>query len=564
METTDKIHVANLVELMLLNGIRTVVISPGSRNAPLTIAFDSHPQIKTYLVHDERVAAFFALGLSEGLGQPVALSCTSGSAALNYAPALVEAYYRQIPLFVLTADRPEFLIDQGDGQCIRQNNIYQNFIKYDCALPEEDFSQDYIEESNSVVKSAIAHLVSIPQGPVHINIPLHEPLYNIAEFSVSNAPSPVQTNSTQVSISAEKVNELVEIWQNAEKKLIIIGQLSNPDEIKPLLDVIAQQNSVSVLVENTSNLQNYYKYNHCIDRSLGTINENEIEAFKPDLILSFGGAIVSKKIKAFFRKNRPSHNWRLGLYLVNEDTFLSKTENIQVNPSAFLKILAKCDEVSFSNYGQLWKQRDFIAMEKHHAFMMSAPFSDLLVTDFILDTLPDGSILQMANSSVVRYCQLFNPISGIKYYANRGVSGIDGSTSTAVGMAKALPNELVTLITGDISFFYDSNGLWIDKLPDNLRIFLINNNGGGIFDILEGSRNSKQNNLFVAPHKAKASSICEAFGVDYNYCQNIEALEKVIHDFFLKSKNKRPKLMEIDTADCLNHETLLAYFNFIR
>jgi len=563
MKTTNKQHIIELVDAMVVNGIHDVVISPGSRNAPLTIAFIAHPNIKLHLIHDERVAAFYAIGLAEGSGKPVAICCTSGSAALNYAPAIAEAYYRQIPVLILTADRPAQLIDQGDGQCIRQNNIYSNFIKSSFKLPEEAESQLYVDGSNTAVLSAIADLKSVPTGPVHINIPLHEPLYQVTERKESNAEK-VTEQQIVPAIEAKKETELKNIWQQTEKKLIIVGQLSQADHIKPYLDILAQQNSVAILVENTSNSQNFSIFNHSIDRSLATISETEIKSFEPDLILSLGGAIVSKKIKVFLRSASSKHNCRLGLYLVDEDTFLSKTETINISPADFLKVIADQDEICFSNYSQLWKGKDLEAMDKHQDFLKTAPFSDLLVTDLILDTLPDGTSLQMANSSVVRYCQLFNPIYGVKYYANRGVSGIDGSTSTAVGMARAKPNELVTLISGDISFFYDSNGLWIDPLPANLRIFLINNNGGGIFNILEGSRKSSQNKLFVAPHKAKASSICEAYGVEYLYTDSIESMESEMSSFYEESKTNRPKLMEVNTSDCPNHETLMDYFSALK
>ena len=564
METTDKKHIAFLVSLMVQNDIQHVVLSPGSRNAPLTIAFDSHPDIKHYLIHDERVAGFFALGLAEGLGKPVALSCTSGSAALNYSPAIVEAYYRQIPLFILTADRPGYLIDQGDGQCIRQDGLYDNYIKSAFRMLEDELnSEQNIADNKVIANEAIADLLSIPLGPVHVNIPLNEPLYQLSDYSHEITADKLEIIKPELGLSEQKKQELIDIWKDTDKKLIIVGQLNQPEQIQNILATLGQQSSVAILVENTSNLQNFQVYNHSIDRSLTLISEKEIEEFNPELILSFGGAIVSKRIKAFLRNCNPKHNWRLGHYLVDEDTFLSKTENILSPPIYFLTALSNLDEERFSNYSQRWKSIDFQAMERHQLFLESAPFSDLTVIDLILDTLPDQSILQMANSSVVRYCQLFNPIQGIKYYANRGVSGIDGSTSTAVGMAKALPNELVTLITGDISFFYDSNGFWIDDLPANLRIFLINNNGGGIFNILEGSRKSKQNKLFVAPHKAKASSICEAFGVDYFYCHSIESLEENIHDFYLKKRSGRPKLIEVDTGNCPNHDTLMAYFEFL-
>ncbi|MDX1349998.1 MAG: 2-succinyl-5-enolpyruvyl-6-hydroxy-3-cyclohexene-1-carboxylic-acid synthase [Putridiphycobacter sp.] len=560
MDTTDKRHISALVEQMVLNDITTVVISPGSRNAPLTIAFESHPEINFYVIHDERVAAFFALGLAEGLGKAVALTCTSGSATLNYSPAIVEAYYRQIPLLVLTADRPAYLIDQGDGQCMRQDGIYQNFIKAAYKLPEAS-EESMVDQSIATVNSAIEKLLTVPQGPVHINIPLHEPLYQIAKKTEHHSLLRLNFDSNTVKNPISKA--LLEHYQQAEKVLIIVGQLTEADQLKPLLDAIVQQSAVAVLVENTSNLQNFYAYNHCIDRSLALIKPDEIELFRPDLLISIGGAIVSKKIKAFLRQNPPKHNWRIGIYTIDEDTFLSKTENIIVNPADVLKQLANTSG-AISNYGQLWKAKDFEAMEKHSAFLQTAPFSDLLVTHFIIDTLPDHSILQMANSSVVRYCQLFNPISSIRYFANRGVSGIDGSTSTAVGMAVAKPDELVTLITGDISFFYDSNALWIENLPSNLRIFLINNNGGGIFNILEGSRKAKQNKLFVAPHKAKAQFICEAFDVMYFYADSMASLESNINEFYQFSDEGQPKLLEINTANCLNHEVLISYFEYIK
>ncbi|MFK8045492.1 MAG: 2-succinyl-5-enolpyruvyl-6-hydroxy-3-cyclohexene-1-carboxylic-acid synthase [Crocinitomicaceae bacterium] len=563
MKTTDKQHIVELVDVMAANGIHDVVISPGSRNAPLTIAFSTHPNINVHLIHDERVAAFYALGLAEGKGSPTAICCTSGSAALNYAPAIAEAYYRQIPLLILTADRPANLIDQGDGQCIRQNNVYSNFIKSEFTLPEETDNLSFKNESNDVVIQALSDLQSVPTGPIHINVPLHEPLYAVVEKEESKAKiinnAPAESNLTR-----QKEIELQDIWQSTEKKLIIIGQLSQAYNIKPYLDILAQQNSVAILVENTSNLQSFSYFNHSIDRSLATISESEIQSFAPDLILSLGGAIVSKKIKAFLRNIPPKHNWRLGHYLIDEDTFLSKTETVKVNPAQFLKLIADQDEICFSNYSQQWKGKDLLAMERHQEFIKTVPFSDLLAIDLILDTLPDGSNLQMANSSVVRYCQLFNPIFGVKYFSNRGVSGIDGSTSTAVGMARAKPNELITLISGDISFFYDSNGLWIENLPSNLRIFLINNNGGAIFNILEGSRKSAQNQLFVAPHRAKASSICEAYNVDYAYAEDINGMESLLHDFYLESKNNRPKLMEVNTASCPNHETLMNYFNALK
>ncbi|MFD1552284.1 2-succinyl-5-enolpyruvyl-6-hydroxy-3-cyclohexene-1-carboxylic-acid synthase [Putridiphycobacter roseus] len=563
METTNIESVAYLVAILTKNDISEVIVSPGSRNAPITIALARQSDINIHLIHDERVAAFVAIGMADELKKPVAIVCTSGSAALNYAPAVAEAYYRLVPLLVITADRPAFLIDQGDGQCIRQNGIYHNFIKAEFKLPEQASTVKEMEEVIATVEEAIQSVSSIPRGPVHLNVPLYEPLYNVAEFNPGQAIKKVNVPKPLPNVKESKINELGEIWRQTKRKLIIIGQLNEGQDLKPIIDQIAEQRSVAILVENTSNLQNFQRYCHNIDRTLAMISEAEIENFEPELILQIGGAIVSKKIKVFLRKAKVKHNWRLGYRLIQEDTFLSKTATLQISPITFLKVLSNQEDTTNSNFANLWKTKDLLSIEKHQDFILNAPYSDLAVFDLLLDTLPDDSALQMGNSSVIRYCQLFNPVQGLKYYGNRGVSGIDGSTSTAVGMAIANPNQLVVLITGDISFFYDSNGLWVSDLPGNLRIFLINNNGGGIFNILPGSRGANENKLFVAPHQANAKGICEAYQVDYKKVYTLKEVEENMFDFYQIEKNARPKLMEVYTGEANNHVVLSDYFKML-
>lgn len=550
MQTTSFKHIAQLAEIIQQNGISKVVISPGSRNAPLIIAFDSHPHIETFVVHDERSAAFFALGMADELQQGVAVVCTSGSAALNYAPAVAEAHYRQVPLLVLTADRPIHLIDQGDGQCIRQYDVYHNFIKQSCQLEEKS--------AETQIKLGVELLLSNPKGPVHINIPLDEPLYNTAEF----------VNSTNYELDIESIDnwnesekeDIESIWKTSDKKLVIVGQIPPNQRLQILFDALAEDSSVAVLVENTSNIKRFTKFCHAIDRTLAVISENEIQDFKPDVLVSIGGAIISKKIKKFFRENKPKHNWRVGQFTIDEDTYQSITKSISIKPELFFEFINAIDYAPESNFGNKWKSKDFSAYAAHDDFVFKAPFSDLKVFDFIIDTLPEGISFQMANSSVVRYCQLFEPIGSVNYYANRGVSGIDGSTSTALGMAVANPNRLVVLVTGDISFFYDSNALWNSYLPSNFRIILINNNGGGIFNIIDGPRQSKQNNLFVAPHQAKAEHICEAHQVNYLSVNDLSELESIVATFYGEPDNKRPMLLEINTYSESNHIVLQNYF----
>ncbi len=553
MQTTSFTHIAQLVDVLVQNNIKNVVISPGSRNAPLIIAFDSHPSITTYVITDERSAGFFALGLIDELQEGVAIVCTSGSAPLNYSPAIAEAYYRQLPLLVLTADRPSYLIDQGDGQCIRQYDVYRNFIKQSCLLDESTSVQQTLFAAETLLMS--------PQGPVHINIPLDEPLYHTQEFECKQNYK-IDFKKRDELTNIEK-NDIKTVWNNCLKKLIIVGQMTPNKKLEQLFGTIAQDPSVAVLVENTSNIQFFNKFCHNIDRVLTQITDDELEQFKPELLISVGGAIISKKIKQFFRQNKPKHNWRVGEFLIDEDTYQSKTKSIKVSTQTFLEFVTQIEINQSSNYGNKWKAKDFISQQKHEGFIKNAHFSDLTVFDFILDTLPDNCSLQMANSSVVRYCQLFNPVKTIAYFANRGVSGIDGSTSTALGMAVANPNKLVVLITGDLSFFYDSNALWNNYLPPNFRLIVVNNNGGGIFKIIDGPQSTQQKNIFIAPHQAKIKPLCKAFNVDYFYADSLENLEEIIYKFYETNKNKT-RLLEIDTSSISNEKVLKKYFKALK
>jgi 2-succinyl-5-enolpyruvyl-6-hydroxy-3-cyclohexene-1-carboxylate synthase len=560
MQTTKITHIAHLAEICAKKNIHQVVISPGSRNAPIVIAFDSHPAIETILIHDERSAAFFALGLAEATKKPVALTCTSGSAPLNYAPAIAEAYYRNIPLLILTADRPIELIDQGYGQTIRQKNVYANYIKAQFELPNYPDIHG-VGESDSIVNQAINEAWTVPQGPVHINIPLAEPLYEVHDYTPAPViPEPIELKEE---LSVEVATKIKKNWEQADRKMILIGQLPVDPTLIARLTPIINDPTVAVLVENTSNVACFHKFCHSIDRTLAAIKQEELEDFAPDLLITMGGAVISKRIKAYLRKHQPKVNYRVGIYPFEEDTFNCLTRSVEISPVSFLKLIDECEITNRSNFGNKWKQKDFIADERHARFLSSAPYSDLTVFDLILDTLPDESNLHMANSSVIRYCQLFNPIHQVHYYANRGVSGIDGSTSTAVGFAYANKKRLNTIITGDLSFMYDSNALWNNYLFENLRIIVINNGGGAIFKIIEGPAQSVQKDLFVAPISSDVQNICKAFKINYFNITSLADFDSVLADFYAYNENKRPALLEILTENVESEVVLKSYFNSI-
>ena len=560
MQTTNITHIAHLVELCSQHGIRHVVLSPGSRNAPLIIAFDEHSQIKTWLIHDERSAAFFALGIADALNEPVAIACTSGSAPLNYSPAVAEAYYRNVPLFILTADRPVALIDQGDGQTIRQKNVFQNFVKNSFELPDFSIETD-LKKSDEIANQALLSLTQIPKAPVHLNIPLSEPLYGIAELK--SVPEKKLNDQVVSILSSDDQKQIHEIWKKSNKKLILIGQHESDIKLQLSLIPLIGQADVAILVENTSNLQHFQKLVHCIDRTLAVISEDELESFAPDLLITLGGAVISKKIKAYFRKHKPKDNWRVGNYLFEEDTFQSLTKSFSCAASDFFDFVARLEHTPESNFGDKWKQKDFIAQEFHHEFLNQLHWSDLKAFELILDSVPADANLHMGNSSVVRYCQLFNPVQSTKYYSNRGVSGIDGSTSTAAGFAAVTPDKLNVVISGDVSFFYDSNALWNNYLHENLKIIVINNGGGGIFQILEGSNSVKQKDYFYSPYQAEISKLCEAFHVTHLLAENEIELESQLNQLFLM-ESKRPVLLEVKTFSQNNSGVLKNYFDFLR
>lgn len=560
MRSTDKRQVAILAEHCYQAGVEEIVISPGSRNAPLIIAFQAHPKIQCYLIHDERTAAFFALGLAQAKNKPVALTCTSGSALLNYAPAVAEAYYRQIPLLVLSADRPVELIDQGDGQTMRQSNVYSNYIKKSVDLANHD-QDNQVEQSVKQIQKGLSELVNEPKGPVHINIPLAEPLYNEVEIE------PIQrleiTESPKHELGSSEIKSITNAWQTAKKKLIIIGQTFPDPGFEQLIIKLSEDPSVAILVENTSNVQHFPKIVHSIDRTLANIREEEVADFQPDLLLSLGGAIISKRIKSLLRKGTPIHNWRVGEFLIQEDTYQSLTCAFPVKTSIFLDILLKSPVTNLSNYGGKWKQKDFLAQDIHQSYLSQLYYSDLKVFEFILDALPESINLHMGNSSVVRYCQLFNPVKSFSYFSNRGLSGIDGSTSTAAGHSLLDSDKLNLLISGDTSFFYDSNALWNPYLKGNFKIIVIRNGGGGIFQIIDGPTKSERSETFFAPFEASVKGICDAFDVNYLYADKLESIENIFYQFMERSENDRPTVLEIDTKDCKNGEALKGYFEAI-
>lgn len=549
MKLPKKPLAQTIIQLCKSNNIKHIVISPGSRNAPLTIGYTNHSYFECYSIVDERSAAFFALGIAQQLREPVALVCTSGSALLNYYPAIAEAFYSDIPLVVLSADRPKHLIGIGDGQTINQENVFANHILFSVNLTQENLQQNEIE-INVAFNTAITQ-----KGPVHINISFEEPLYEIVdEFSVSQIP--IKQSLDIESPKLEDIEDYTSIWNNAKRKMVLVG-VNYPNEIaQKYLDILANDSSVIVFTEATSNLH-HEKFFPCIDKIIAPLANEQFKELQPDVLLTFGGMVVSKKVKAFLRNYQPKQHWHIDDKKAN-DTFFCLEKHFKTLVNDFFRVLLSNEYQIKSNYQEYWQSVKQIRVKKHQNYLQEIPFSDLKVFEIILKNIPNNNTLQLGNSSAVRYAQLFDLNKTLKVFCNRGTSGIDGSTSTAIGAASVIDEQTI-FITGDLSFFYDSNALWNNYIPNNFRIIVINNGGGGIFRILPGDKNTENfDTYFETKHHLKAKHLCDMYGFKYESASNETELESALSMFY--SNDERPKLLEIFTPRTINDEILLNYF----
>lgn len=577
----NKEHIGRLAAIMVEKGIEQIVVSPGSRNAPVIILLGKNKSLNLLSVADERSAGFFALGLAMQSGKPVALLCTSGSAVLNYAPAIAEAYYQKIPLLVITADRPVELIDQGDSQTIRQQNIFANYIRKSFHLPVAIHTKGDRWYVDRIVNEAIDRTKYPVAGPVQLNIPLDEPLYDL-EYQIEGTPHIINYNAPVNQLGDAALKRLSIIWQNAASKLIVAGQMPPSEDVKELLLKLAEDPSVVVLTETTSNLTSE-RFINCIDRTIAVIPATRNKEFAPDLLISIGGAIVSKKIKAMLRDMSPAKHWHIS----NDpeefhfDTYKSLTETIPLDTKDFLLQLFSeiksntlpanenqevltTSTVNKSSYSSRWHQAVEHTSRRHKEYLEKIEFSDFKAYDRIFEHLPADTAVHLGNSTPVRYAQLFDHRTDLKFYANRGTSGIDGCTSTAAGFSYNY-QELTVLITGDIGFFYDSNALWNANLPATLRIVLINNGGGNIFRIIDGPVGHEELEPYIETrHHLQAAGICSNFSIEYYHASDDEELKRKLPFFLAPQESHRPALLEIITNNELSAQTLREYFKFLR
>ncbi len=528
-------HINAIAEQFYRLGGDTAIICPGSRDVPLIVAFSRHPKIKCIPVVDERSAAFIALGIAQQSKKPVAIICTSGTAVLNFYPAICEAFYQNIPLIVITADRPPELIDQWDGQAIRQEDIFKNHILKQISIPHQ-----LQESSLATIKASVADIISLgvkQSLPVHINVPFCEPFYpsenetyeyNLTPISHPEAQVlPVHfstSNSSDLSSILSHI-EALSLRKNAFKLLLLVGANHYGESVWEAIRNLQETKKIPVIADIISNYKHseIHNYDFVIDA------KNNRTDLAPDLIISIGGPILSKNLKQFIRNNPPKMHVHVQAIGHVGNPFGSLTSVLRCEPELFFNALLG-NEISSDAYKNAWESAS-IKFNMSNS-IAAIPYCELKAAYHIFKALPTESHLQLSNSMPVRYGLIFGVHKSIQVNANRGTSGIDGCSSTAVGAA-TIKDSRTILISGDLAFFYDSNAFWNSISLNQFRIIVFNNGGGGIFRIIDGpSKLGELNSLIEQSHQRNAKHFAADFNLQYFGVNREEELIECLSAFF--------------------------------
>ncbi|OWP64238.1 2-succinyl-5-enolpyruvyl-6-hydroxy-3-cyclohexene-1-carboxylic-acid synthase [Hymenobacter amundsenii] len=562
MSSLQAVH--NIPEICAQHGITDVVLSPGSRSAPLTLAFARHPayQGKLRVVPDERAAAFIALGIAQATRRPVVLVCTSGTAGLNYAPAVAEAFFQQIPLLILTADRPPEWIDQLDGQTIRQRNLYGAHAKGAFDFPPDTSHPDAKWHAGRIINEAINLTQAAPAGPVQVNIPLREPFYPKEEIEYEQDVKIIRDDELGGTRSHTSLDlGVYQLLKPEMRILVVMGQ--QPANAKltaavakfaavfgaPVVsDVIGNLTGMVPLRENASEVGSAYfpavssllpapaeQFITHQDVFLAGLSAADKNALQPDLLITCGQSLISKSLKLFLRTAKPKEHWHIQASGPVADTFGSLTQVVRCAPADFFARWESA-ELPVREILQPWQQAETTATAFLAAFFTAddQPFNEFSAFHQVLSTLLNRTALHLANSMAVRYANILGIPQGrqIEVFANRGTSGIDGCTSTAVGAALAQPAQPVVLLTGDVAFFYDRNAFWHNYPTPNLRVVLFNNHGGGIFRLIDGPRQQPElEEFFETRQTLTAENTARDFGLRYFPVATFTELEAALPVF---------------------------------
>jgi len=547
---SGKKNILQLVALLKAHGISRAVLCPGSRNSPIVQTLTNHPFFSCHAITDERSAGFFAIGLALQSNQPVVVCCTSGTALLNLHPAVAEAFYQRIPLIIVSADRPAAWIGQNDGQTIPQPDVFRSLVKKSVNLPEIQTEEDEWY-CNRLINEALLESDHHGKGPIHINVPISEPLFRLSAEKLPDVRIIKRCQSS--GFNNENPDEWADRLNSYDRCMLIAGQM--PANCP--LDAAAGEalsNRFALIAEHTANLNSFVPAVRNIDTILHALSEERLKELSPDLLITYGGDIVSKQFKKFLRSYPPKAHWHISAEGEVIDLFGVVTAIIEAEPYDFLQKIAGLPVNSMS-YPLQWKTLSASIPEPDF------PYSEQAAIGALLKKLPPESVLHLGNSSTVRYAQLFSIPDGINVFCNRGTSGIEGSLSTAAGYASA-SEKINFAVIGDLSFFYDMNALWNGHIGNNLRIMLLNNGGGEIFHTLGGLEMTEQTRRFVAgTHTASAKGWAVERGFDYIAIHNSNELTEALAVFTQPKLTNNPLFLEVFTDQAEDVGLLKAYYN---
>ncbi|RAW01330.1 2-succinyl-5-enolpyruvyl-6-hydroxy-3-cyclohexene-1-carboxylic-acid synthase [Pseudochryseolinea flava] len=557
----------DIAALCAEKNVKQVVLCPGSRCAPLTLAFARHPEVETRTFSDERSAAFVALGIAQQLKHPVALLCTSGTAAYNFAPAVAEAFFSHTPLVIFTADRPAEWIAQHDGQTIFQPGIFGQHVKHSYQLPQRYDHDDSLWAINRIVNEAINLAMQEPKGPVHINAPFQEPLYPKGEsIGFTENVRVIEDIPQQFNLSSAQRDFIQNQWSQFTNILVVAGQHELDLSLQTSMEEFIQQHHVPVVGDILSNLHGMSSTVRYSDAFLGHAPNEIKQRLKPDLLITFGKSVISKNLKVFLRQHKPKAHWHIQPAGISTDTYQTLTHRIDAMPSAFFSFastLARTenfDSQKQSNYQQLWEVEERRAGRSIQEYFPQKEFGEFELVQEIMYRLPQSCNVHLANSMSVRYANFIGlqaEQKDIQVFSNRGTSGIDGCTSTAVG--HALCNKTMNvLITGDVAFFYDRNAFWHNYALPNLRIVLLNNHGGIIFGIIDGpGAQPEAEEFFITRQRLTAKKLTEEFDFDHLKLDHPRKLKNLLNDFLYH--DGRTKVLEVET-DLMSNKNIFENF----
>ena len=544
-----KREVSILFDILENRGVKDVVCSPGSRNAPLLLDVASREGFSKHIVVDERMAAFIALGISMVSRTPSVLICTSGSAVLNYAPALAEAYYQGVPLIVVSADRPLEWIDQDDSQTIRQYGILSSITKGSYDITADRDSKDYAWYTNRLVNEAYLKAVTEKPGPVHINVrlapPLDERVNSERNQRIVRAIEPHQK------LERKTLDELVE--QAATLKTMIVAGAMKPDSRlqKAVLKLMRLPN-VCIMAETISNLH-LPSSEFMVDSVLARLTDKEKESLRPELLISIGGSLVSNMLKKYLRDYSPQEHWYVGNPDNLIDCFKSLTTKIELPAPDFMAQFASrittrnhYNPIS-SVYRESWRKTREEATDKNESYFNSIGWCDLTAFRAILSTMPEDINLFLSNGTPIRYSQIIPYKMPHATYCNRGVAGIEGSVATLIGGSLKY-SRLSLLITGDMSLSYDLSSLGSPLVNGRMRVIVMRNGGGAIFRHIESTRRlQEREQYFCADSPMPLKAYALASNWEYHEASNLEELQECISTFY--DDSSAPKLLCVNLKE---------------